>query len=74
MLKTMITRNLKLNISDGFPLIFRIMSLRKVFPTTVVVNNSIGRPFVYPHQSYEHPFVHDFYNGITKRRSREKNK
>ncbi|MDR3023404.1 DUF2199 domain-containing protein [Chryseobacterium sp.] len=35
-------------------------------PTTVVVNNSIGRPFVYPHQSYDHPFVHDFYNGISK--------
>ncbi|WP_223558936.1 DUF2199 domain-containing protein [Chryseobacterium lathyri] len=35
-------------------------------PTTVVVNNNIGRPFVFPHQSYEHPFVHDFYNGITK--------
>ncbi|WP_300690101.1 DUF2199 domain-containing protein [Chryseobacterium sp.] len=35
-------------------------------PTTVVVNNTIGRPFVFPHQDYEHPFVHDFYNGITK--------
>lgn len=35
-------------------------------PTTVVVNNSIGRPFVYPHQSYDHPFVDDFYHGITK--------
>ncbi|REC61918.1 DUF2199 domain-containing protein [Chryseobacterium pennae] len=35
-------------------------------PTTVVVNNTIGRPFVFPHQSYEHPFVDDFYNGITK--------
>lgn len=35
-------------------------------PTTVVVNNSIGRPFVFPHQNHEHPFVHDFYHGITK--------
>ena len=35
-------------------------------PTTVVVNNSVGRPFVYPHQSYDHPFVDDFHNGITK--------
>ncbi|MDN3692037.1 DUF2199 domain-containing protein [Chryseobacterium tructae] len=35
-------------------------------PTTVVVDNTIGRPFVFPHQSYEHPFVDDFYNGITK--------
>ncbi|OCA75753.1 hypothetical protein BBI00_10205 [Chryseobacterium arthrosphaerae] len=35
-------------------------------PTTVVVNNAIGRPFVFPHQSHKHPFVDDFYNGITK--------
>lgn len=35
-------------------------------PTTVVVDNTIGRPFVFPHQSFEHPFVDDFYNGITK--------
>ncbi|CAM3013595.1 DUF2199 domain-containing protein [Chryseobacterium flavum] len=35
-------------------------------PTTVVVNNSIGRPFVYPHQSYDHPFVDDFYDGIAE--------
>ncbi|MGC5744063.1 DUF2199 domain-containing protein [Chryseobacterium sp. NFX27] len=35
-------------------------------PTTVVVNNSIGRPFIFPHQSYEHPFIHDFYNGISQ--------
>ncbi|MBV8325687.1 DUF2199 domain-containing protein [Chryseobacterium sp.] len=34
-------------------------------PTTVVVDNSIGRPFVFPHQSFEHPFVEDFYNGIS---------
>lgn len=35
-------------------------------PTTVVVNNSVGRPFVFPHQSLDHPFVHDFYNGISQ--------
>lgn len=34
-------------------------------PTTVVVNNNVGRPFVFPHQSHDHPFVHDFYNGIS---------
>ncbi|ASK30078.1 hypothetical protein CEY12_08110 [Chryseobacterium sp. T16E-39] len=33
-------------------------------PTNVVVNNKIGRPFVYPHESFEHPFVEDFYNGL----------
>lgn len=35
-------------------------------PTDVFVNNKIGRPFVYPHESYEHPFVNDFYHGISK--------
>ncbi|HCA05803.1 DUF2199 domain-containing protein [Chryseobacterium sp.] len=34
-------------------------------PTTVVINNNVGRPFVFPHQSHDHPFVHDFYNGIS---------
>lgn len=35
-------------------------------PTDVMVNNEIGRPLIYPHQSHDHPFVHDFYNGISK--------
>lgn len=35
-------------------------------PTTVVVNNKIGRPFIFPHQSFDHDFVSDFYTGITK--------
>lgn len=35
-------------------------------PTNIVVNNTIGRPFIYPHESFEHPFVDDFYNGIEK--------
>jgi len=35
-------------------------------PTDVVVNNKIGRPFIYPHESHEHPFVQDFYQGISK--------
>lgn len=41
-------------------------------PTTVAVNNTIGRPFVFPHQDYEHPFVHDFYNGITKEEAQKR--
>ncbi|CAA7386254.1 DUF2199 domain-containing protein [Chryseobacterium fistulae] len=35
-------------------------------PTNVVVDNTIGRPFIYPHQSCNHLFVEDFYNGIPK--------
>lgn len=35
-------------------------------PTDVFVNNKIGRPFVYPHENHEHPFVKDFYSGISK--------
>ncbi|WP_027380592.1 DUF2199 domain-containing protein [Chryseobacterium daeguense] len=35
-------------------------------PTNVIVDNSIGRPFVYPHDSFEHSFVKDFYSGISK--------
>ncbi|KMQ64358.1 hypothetical protein ACM46_08685 [Chryseobacterium angstadtii] len=34
-------------------------------PMNVIVNNKVGRPFIYPHQDFDHPFVHDFYNGIT---------
>lgn len=35
-------------------------------PMNVVVNNKVGRPFIYPHDNFEHPFVHDFYNGISE--------
>lgn len=35
-------------------------------PTDVIVNNTIGRPFIYPHESNDHPFVKDFYSGISE--------
>lgn len=35
-------------------------------PTNVEINNKIGRPFIYPHESHKHPFIKDFYSGITK--------
>ncbi|GAB0156284.1 DUF2199 domain-containing protein [Chryseobacterium sp. Alg-005] len=35
-------------------------------PTKIIVNNSIGRPLIYPYEDYDHQFVDDFYNGITK--------
>ncbi|WP_294203400.1 DUF2199 domain-containing protein [Chryseobacterium sp. sg2396] len=35
-------------------------------PTNVFIDNKIGRPFIYPHESHDHPFVRDFYKGIPK--------
>lgn len=34
-------------------------------PTTVRTRANGQRPFVVPHQDHDHPFVHDFYNGIS---------
>lgn len=39
---------------------------KESIPTDVFVNNTIGRPFIHPHESFDHPFVNDFYNGISK--------
>ncbi|KUJ55106.1 DUF2199 domain-containing protein [Chryseobacterium aquaticum] len=41
-------------------------------PTDVVINNNIGRPFIFPHESHEHLFVSDFYNGITKKEAEKR--
>lgn len=41
-------------------------------PTDVYINNKIGRPFIYPHESHEHPFVNDFYKGITKQEAEKR--
>lgn len=35
-------------------------------PTTVVPQKDGIRPYIFPHQSFDHPLVADFYNGITK--------
>jgi hypothetical protein len=35
-------------------------------PTTVVTKTGNNRPEIFPHKDFEHPFVKDFYNGITK--------
>jgi len=34
-------------------------------PTTVVTQPGNSRPRIYPHQSHDHPFVKDFYKGVT---------
>lgn len=36
-------------------------------PTTVCTRTGNLRPEIIPHQSFKHPFVYDYYNGITKR-------
>lgn len=41
-------------------------SFEESIPTDIIVNNKIGRPFIYPHESHDHPFVKDFYDGISK--------
>jgi hypothetical protein len=45
---------------------FHNYDFNESIPTDVFINNKVGRPFVYPHESYDHPFVKDFYNGISK--------
>jgi hypothetical protein len=36
-------------------------------PTTVFIRTGNYRPEIVPHQDFEHPFVQDYYNGITKK-------
>lgn len=38
----------------------------KSIPTTVFTQTGNNRPEIVPHESFDHPFVHDYYNGITK--------
>lgn len=35
-------------------------------PTTVVTKVGNDRPEIFPHDDFDHPFVKDYYNGITK--------
>lgn len=35
-------------------------------PTTVITKSGNDRPEIFPHNDFDHPFVKDFYNGITK--------
>lgn len=35
-------------------------------PTTVFTKKGNNRPEIVPHQDFDHPFVLDYYNGITK--------
>ena len=40
--------------------------LKESIPTDVVTRTGNQRPEIIPHQSIDHPFVHDYYAGITK--------
>jgi hypothetical protein len=35
-------------------------------PTTIFTRTGNQRPEIVPHESFNHPFVNDYYNGITK--------
>jgi len=35
-------------------------------PTTVFTRTGNQRPEIIPHEDFDHPFVYDYYNGITK--------
>ena len=35
-------------------------------PTTIFTKSGNNRPEILPHQHFDHPFVNDYYNGITK--------
>jgi hypothetical protein len=35
-------------------------------PTTIYTKPANNRPEIVPHENFDHPFVHDYYKGITK--------
>ncbi|KAA0129414.1 DUF2199 domain-containing protein [Chryseobacterium sp. SN22] len=41
-------------------------------PTDVFIDNKLGRPFIYPHKSHDHPFVKDFHRGISKKEAEKR--
>ncbi|CAM1341747.1 DUF2199 domain-containing protein [Tenacibaculum amylolyticum] len=41
-------------------------NFKENIPTTVVTKLGNERPEIFPHEDFDHPFVKDYYNGITK--------
>src|SRR5688572_3845639 len=41
-------------------------------PTTVFTKTGNNRPEIIPHQNFDHPFVYDYYNGITKKEAEKR--
>ena len=39
---------------------------KESIPTTVITRTGNDRPYIVPHKDFDHPFVKDYYNGITK--------
>jgi hypothetical protein len=37
-----------------------------LIPCDVNIKSGNDRPEIFPHEDYEHPFVRDYYNGISK--------
>lgn len=44
----------------------------KSIPTTVFTRPGNQRPEIVPHDDFDHPFVKDYYNGITKREAEKR--
>ena len=49
-------------LSNNIPGYERTLSI----PTTVQTKGGNHRPEIFPHQSFDHPFVNDYYNGIAR--------
>ena len=41
-------------------------------PTTVFTKTGNQRPEIVPHKNFDHPFVNDYYNGITKEQAKRR--
>lgn len=41
-------------------------------PATVFTRPGNSRPEIVPHQDFDHPFVHDYYNGISKQEAEKR--
>ncbi len=47
-------------------------NFNKSIPTTVITRIGNHRPEIIPHFDFEHPFVHDYYNGISKKEAEKR--
>ena len=45
---------------------------KESIPMNVVTRNNGWRPELFPHESFEHPFVKDYYNGISKNEAEQR--
>lgn len=45
---------------------------KESIPTTVYTQSGNTRPEIVPHEDFDHPFVRDYYNGITKQEAEQR--